>query len=81
MLGGAALACLDYFIIAGLPASAQPADYLQPNFGIRRLGSIGLLAMVAGAGFFFARPATDFRIRWMALCGLASFAGYSLIPY
>lgn len=72
---------LELITSASIPSAALPADYLQPDLGLRFNGSIGVLAILAGAGFFFASPALDPRIRWMALYGLASFAAYALIPY
>lgn len=78
---GVALAVVARIVVIGLPATDVRPDYLQPNLGLLDLGSIGILGALAGAGFLFGRPVEDSRIRWMSLYGLASFAGYALIPY
>ena len=81
VIGGITMLGVDLFRISGLADAQVSFDRLAPNLGLGSGGSIGVLAILAGTGLLLAIPAQNIGVRWMALYGLASLAGYSLIPY
>jgi hypothetical protein len=81
MLTGVTMVATDIISLSAVPWEQRTADFLAPNIALTSFGAMGILSTFAGIAFFVAVPAKDAVLQWLALYGLASFAGYTLIPY
>jgi uncharacterized protein (TIGR03663 family) len=81
IIAGIAMVGGDLMGIPGFGDAPGSFDHLAPDLRLGTVGSAGMLAIHAGVGLLLAVPAQNLGMRWLALYGVASLAGYSLIAY